>query len=195
MGLQVQFTPADFGYPATLSQELFGEAAIVEVDYSEACQAFCDTFMNIAKSLVPVDTGYLRSTIGADTDGWHVEAYAEAEYAQYVEYGTWNMMAQPYFTPAVEQAWQDFVALAGEAVSFAQEEMEQILSDIMDAWMEVMGGNESLLGWAEGMFMTILTFIVLYPILLIIYGILDTIGSAMGLGDSDVGGMPIIEIT
>ena len=98
----------DWGFPDELTggDETIGEAS-VSVNYSGACSIFVETFMEVAKELVPVDTGYLRSTIDAGTDGFSF-CYAEAtaEYAQYVEYGTWCMDAQPYFEIALEEACQ-----------------------------------------------------------------------------------------
>ncbi|MCW3984148.1 MAG: HK97 gp10 family phage protein [Candidatus Bathyarchaeota archaeon] len=55
-----------------------------------------------AEQLVPVRTGYLQSTIYAKTQDWQIEVGAEATYAAAVEFGTSNMRAQPYLTPAVE---------------------------------------------------------------------------------------------
>ena len=109
MGLyaEVDFI-TDWGFPEQLTggDETIGEAS-VPVNYSGACSAFVETFLEVAKELVPVDTGYLRSTIDAGTDGFSF-CYAEAtaEYAQYVEYGTWCMDAQPYFEIALEEACQ-----------------------------------------------------------------------------------------
>ena len=98
----------DWGFPEELTggDETIGEAS-VSVNYSAACSIFVETFIKVAKELVPVDTGYLRSTIDAGTDGFSF-CYAEAtaEYAQYVEYGTWCMDAQPYFEIALEEACQ-----------------------------------------------------------------------------------------
>lgn len=57
---------------------------------------------------VPVDTGYLQSTIGKAQirpGVWAV--FALAHYASYVEYGTSRMEAQPYLVPALENA--DFI--------------------------------------------------------------------------------------
>ncbi len=55
-----------------------------------------------AQRLVPVRTGYLQSTIFARNLDWQVEVGAEATYAAAVEFGTFNMQAQPYLNPAVE---------------------------------------------------------------------------------------------
>jgi hypothetical protein len=55
-----------------------------------------------ARKRAPVKTGFLRGHSEV-TDG---EGYANvefhAEYAPYVELGTWKMAARPYLTPAVE---------------------------------------------------------------------------------------------
>ena len=71
-----------------------------------------------AKMLVPVDTGNLKNSIRMviDSDGLGATVDIEpgktapgrtstttsAEYAPYVEFGTWKMGAQPFMTPAAE---------------------------------------------------------------------------------------------
>lgn len=63
---------------------------------------------------VPVDTGYLRRTIGykLKNNGMSARVGANindnAEYASYVEYGTRYMRAQPYFRPAFDKAEEEF---------------------------------------------------------------------------------------
>ena len=99
MGLFVEFDVIDdLGY-----LDMTEEYAIVP-DYSEGCQVFAITFLEVARQLVPVDTGYLRSTLKAG--GYDTYCYAETdcEYAQYPEFGTWCQAEQPYFRPALEQA-------------------------------------------------------------------------------------------
>ena len=72
------------------------------------------------KALAPVDTGYMKSQVGHDIQ-WagkqaevFVDGYVDLEigayYAVYVEYGTRNMRAQPFFWPGVHQAQREFVA-------------------------------------------------------------------------------------
>lgn len=74
-------------------------------DYSIGCGIFCAVFESTAKSLCPVDTGRLQASLVANTDGMtYCEAMTDCEYAQYQEYGTWCMPAQPYFETAVETA-------------------------------------------------------------------------------------------
>jgi len=60
---------------------------------------------NKAKTLCPVDTGRLRSSIsvedGEDGRGYFVKVGTNVEYAPYVEFGTYQMPAQPYLRPAL----------------------------------------------------------------------------------------------
>lgn len=182
MGLYVEFSALDFGYPDEVSggDETIGFES-VWVDYSEACDAFVETFLSVALDLVPVDTGYLRSTIDADTDGEMCYAEATADYAEYVEYGTWCMSAQPYFRPALEQAMTVFHSLAGEAVSEAQEELEEILGSLMEASMSIAGGGQSWGQFFGGLAMFVILSLILFPILVNLYGIMDsTLGVLTG---------------
>ena len=113
----------------------------VQVDYSDAFAAFADAFYSYATDLVPVDTGYLQSTISASSDDWSITAEASAHYAQYVEFGTWKMAAQPYFIPALEYAWGETADAFQQAVLDAMDEAEARLAE--------MGATE---GGAEGGF-------------------------------------------
>lgn len=99
MGLFVEFDVVmDFGY-----MDQTEEYGIIP-DYSEGCEVFVETFLNIARQYVPVDTGYLKSTLTADYDDTYCCAETDCEYAQYPEFGTWCSPEQPYFRPALEQA-------------------------------------------------------------------------------------------
>lgn len=97
MGLYAEFYTDDFGYPVDLG---YG----ITADYSAGCQAFVDTFVSEARAMVPVRTGNLMSSISGNGGGNGGMVYADCEYAQYVEYGTWKMPAQPYFESALESA-------------------------------------------------------------------------------------------
>jgi len=55
-----------------------------------------------AACMVPVRTGYLRSTIYTRIQEWNTEVGAEAAYAAAVEFGTRHAMAQPFISPAVQ---------------------------------------------------------------------------------------------
>lgn len=52
----------------------------------------------------PVDTGFLRSTAFMQVTGDDVEIGFNAEYASYVEFGTYKMAAQPFLRPAFDNA-------------------------------------------------------------------------------------------
>ena len=55
-----------------------------------------------AMRMVPVRTGYLRSSIYARTQDWQAEIGAEVAYAANVEFGTRNAQAKPFLHPAVQ---------------------------------------------------------------------------------------------
>jgi HK97 gp10 family phage protein len=67
--------------------------------------ASCET---LAKELAPVDTGFMRDhikqTIQAEEGSLQAVVESEADYSVYVEYGTVNQEAQPFFTPAFESS-------------------------------------------------------------------------------------------
>ena len=134
MGLLCHLDVIELGFPASLTVDFNGIPIEVPIDYSFALEAFGVTFYDIATILVPVDTGYLRSTIDWESDGEYVcEVWADAEYAQYPEFGTWCQAPQPYFTPAVEQAFEVFAELAQEAAQDAQDELEQEIAAVAQA--------------------------------------------------------------
>lgn len=63
---------------------------------------------NKARSLCPVDTGRLRSSIimtkGRDGQGFYVEIGTNVVYARFVEFGTSTTPAQPFLIPALALA-------------------------------------------------------------------------------------------
>jgi HK97 gp10 family phage protein len=61
---------------------------------------------DLAKSLVPVRTGYLQSTIYHTATGFILDFGAEADYASYVEFGTYRMAPRPYLRPALDGSSQ-----------------------------------------------------------------------------------------
>ena len=89
-----------------------GVPIIKKIDYSPAFEAMVEIFLMRIEELVPVDTGYLRGSISARSGGQSAEFRVDAEYAAYVEYGTWKMDAQPYFWPALEEGYAFFLFLA-----------------------------------------------------------------------------------
>jgi HK97 gp10 family phage protein len=66
-------------------------------------ESWAEDVKALAKQLVPVRTGHLRSTIYAKIREWVAEVGAEATYALFVEFGTRYMRARPYLFPAVRE--------------------------------------------------------------------------------------------
>lgn len=75
-----------------------------------------------AKRLVPVKTGYLKSTIFCKAKDWQMEVGAEATYAAAVEFGTRTQRAQPYLTPAIEKHLPQLERVLLEAINTAKVE-------------------------------------------------------------------------
>jgi HK97 gp10 family phage protein len=75
-----------------------------------------------AMRLVPVRTGYLRSTIYAKIQEWVLEIGADATYALFVELGTKYMQAQPYLYPAIQQYLPALEAVIVSAIDQAKAE-------------------------------------------------------------------------
>ena len=152
MGLYVEFDISDYGYVSEVQGDIADMFPIYAVmDFAPACEAFVKTFIEEAQRLVPVDTGYLRSTINATTDGFHCSAEATAEYAEYVEYGTFRMEAQPYFTPALEKAMGVFTKIADDIVNQTEEKIVK----------QVMAQAENMLATVEDIFLIILITLII----------------------------------
>jgi HK97 gp10 family phage protein len=75
-----------------------------------------------AMRLVPVRTGYLRSTIYAKIQEWVAEIGADATYALFVELGTKYMQAHPYLDPAIQQYLPELKAVIVSAIEQAKAE-------------------------------------------------------------------------
>lgn len=202
MGLYAEYSFIDDGgFPDEVSggDDQIGEASVL-VDYSSACAVFVDTFLRVANQLVPVDTGYLRSTIDAGEWGDGFWCEATADYAQYVEYGTSYMDAQPYFEPALEAAFGEAMIEAQLAVDQASEELEAILSDMMNAAMSVASGGGGMMSASWGQFFgglalfAVMVFI-LFPVLALVYSAIDALSSKGDHGDRGGGGFPEVIIT
>ena len=101
----------------TWTAELAGQSAKSRVDASQVVRAAGFLCQRVAVQRVPVDTGFLRSsiTVGRPDGGGlrpgdlSVQVGPEAAYGGFVEFGTARAGAQPYMTPAAEQAGEWFV--------------------------------------------------------------------------------------
>lgn len=78
---------------------------------ADASRETAEFIKDRAQDLVPVDTGRLRDSIRVTKVGsreYTVGPGDEVEYAEYVEFGTSRMAAQPYMRPAAEIARREF---------------------------------------------------------------------------------------
>lgn len=90
--------------------ELAGSPADAMQKASQLLRAAGFQTQAMARTLVPVDTGFLRTSItvghpsGRDTAPGDLEVQIgpEAAYGVYVEYGTTKRGGRPYMTPAAE---------------------------------------------------------------------------------------------
>jgi HK97 gp10 family phage protein len=77
-------------------------------DIAEVLNEGADSCVSLAQQLAPVDTGYMRDNISQTDEATSADLKATiesgADYSAFVEYGTINMDAQPFFTPAFESA-------------------------------------------------------------------------------------------
>lgn len=79
--------------------------AILSGTAREVSKDVAELLRDHARSLAPVRTGYLKSSIQIHgLGGTSYRVSVGAHYGKFVEYGTRYMHAQPFFTPAVELA-------------------------------------------------------------------------------------------
>ena len=80
----------------------------IRVEVINALVEIAQRMVTDAGIIVPVRTGFLRSTIFSRISGsLEVEIGASAPYAQFIEFGTFRMAAQPYLRPAILGAFDD----------------------------------------------------------------------------------------
>jgi HK97 gp10 family phage protein len=74
-----------------------------------AMRTVADRVMEIANVLVPVRTGFLKSTLGYRQDTpLQLTFYATAPYAPFVEFGTRHMSARLFLTRSIQQHQAEF---------------------------------------------------------------------------------------
>lgn len=88
----------------------------------ESLSVWAENVRTEAQRIVPVRTGYLRSSIYARTRDWQAEVGAEAAYAADVEFGTRNAQAKPFLSPAVESKLPELERLLLQALDLAKAE-------------------------------------------------------------------------
>ena len=111
-------------YAAELSSAL--QAAFpgaLDANILFAIETVVNRILDTARRLVPVRTGFLLSTIGAEVfERWAFTIYARAPYAGFVEWGTFRMVARLFMTHAIEMHQAELTQeLADAVVKSAQE--------------------------------------------------------------------------
>lgn len=178
-----------------LVADIFGMAETPElglpIDYSEACETFINVFLEEARDAVPVDTGNLLGSINGSTDGdGYVIVEADAEYAQYVEFGTYKMDAQPYFIPACQKAWQAMKSAAREAIDEALNEEQQLLEEQEEQEQQQMGGGGGGFG-SQGSFLGSLGGLVIAAIIVgLVTGFMNLVAYDDSENFKSGGGLP-----
>src|SRR5688572_17446558 len=98
MSLRIRKSGFNF---AALSRNVRGNIA-------DALNEGAESTVSLAKQLAAVRTGYMRDNIAqteeANPEHLSVTMESQADYSAFVEYGTVNMEAQPFMTPAFESA-------------------------------------------------------------------------------------------
>lgn len=98
MSVQIRKTGFNF---AALSEKM-------RHNISDVLNEGVDSGVSLAKQLAAVDTGEMRDKIQATEvatlDHLRAAYEAGADHSAFVEFGTINMEAQPFFTPAFESA-------------------------------------------------------------------------------------------
>lgn len=80
-------------------------AAAVKQHAEGLAQGYAEDIARFARQRAPVDTGHLRDSITVVSTGpGAYQARVGAFYGVYVNYGTRNMAAQPFWEPAVNEA-------------------------------------------------------------------------------------------
>ena len=86
------------------------------IDMAAVFCAASEAVADEARAMCPVDTGKLKSsiTVSAGDDGAQISA--NADYAAYVEFGTYKTAAQPFLVPALLNSADKIAAAAAKAI-------------------------------------------------------------------------------
>ncbi|MGA2971905.1 MAG: HK97-gp10 family putative phage morphogenesis protein [Candidatus Bathyarchaeia archaeon] len=92
----------------TVTPKLMAAAQLMTKGIQDGLEEVGVEMEDTARQIVPVDTGFLQSTIyhNVDPANLSLEIGANADYAMFVELGTRRMAAEPYIRPAFD-AHQD----------------------------------------------------------------------------------------
>lgn len=85
---------------------------------ADALKTVAERVLETSNVLVPVRTGFLKSTLGFRQDSnFQVTFFATAPYAPFVEFGTRRMSARLFLTRSIEQHQAEFPAEVEKALA------------------------------------------------------------------------------
>ena len=94
---------------AALAAEMGGAGARMQRAGSVETARTASAVEETQRSLAPVETGLLQSSISADTSGLTAEIGPNVPYDVFVVYGTSRMAPQDFVTPAADRHEPDYV--------------------------------------------------------------------------------------
>ncbi len=130
MGLYAEINLRDLGFWPTTRNGGF------IINYTPGLNTFKNVFYESVRGNCPVRTGNLLGSIHCEIQGMSILIYTQCPYAQYVEYGTWKQMAQPYFEQAISNAFFQAYDMWAQAVDTALVDEYWFVFD--DVWNQVM---------------------------------------------------------
>lgn len=139
----------DLGYP---KYEIAPSGIIINYDYSAGCEMFRAVFLANVMNKCPVATGHLLYSVNSKTQNTTIRCWTNCDYAQYVEYGTAYMSAQPYFEPSLNTAFE----MAVEIWDSEMNNVSAYLGGRMDAY-ELNATRQTVKAVAVGLVNTILS--------------------------------------
>ena len=139
----------DLGYP----KYEISDGVVINYDYSAGCEMFRAIFLANVMKKCPVATGHLLSSVNSKIQKTTIRCWTYCNYAQYVEYGTVYMRAQPYFEPSLNAAFD----MAVEIWDSEMYNVRAYLNGGMDAY-ELSAARQTIKAVAVGLVNTILSF-------------------------------------
>jgi HK97 gp10 family phage protein len=121
--LRSDFVSAEISITITGAEELAEnlQSYFIETLQEKVSSAISNVgneMLQTAQAIVPVRTGYLRSSIAfLQLSPWQFQLVARASYAAYVEFGTMRMAAEPYMTPAFQQHQVEMAQAISDAIN------------------------------------------------------------------------------
>ena len=90
----------------------------MQKSFTEISNQYARTILQEMRTIVPVKTGYLKSTIGGGgVSANTMHLFVTAHYAGYVNYGTRRMKARPFFTGPIEKHAPNMVKALNQALA------------------------------------------------------------------------------